>query len=53
MLKRAYHNYQLICQQRSRYKTASDSVALVVSALALKCGASLNCANTLANCLLY
>ncbi len=47
----AYHNYQLICQQKEPLQTASDSVALVVSALALKCGASLNCANTLANCL--
>lgn len=47
----AYHNYQLICQQKAPLQTASDSVALVVSALALKCGASLNCANTLANCL--
>ncbi|EOX8444297.1 type III secretion systems effector SseF [Salmonella enterica] len=47
----AYHNYQLICQQKEPLKTSSDSVALVVSALALKCGASLNCANTLANSL--
>ncbi|EBU9349623.1 type III secretion systems effector SseF [Salmonella enterica] len=47
----AYHNYQSICQQKEPLQTASDSVALVVSALALKCGASLNCANTLANCL--
>ncbi|EDY9311029.1 type III secretion systems effector SseF [Salmonella enterica] len=47
----AYHNYQLIYQQKEPLHTASDSVAFVVSKLALKCGASLNCANTLANCL--
>lgn len=47
----AYHNYQLICQQKEPLQTSSDSVALVVSQLALKCGANLTCANTLANCL--
>ncbi|MBA3111589.1 type III secretion systems effector SseF [Salmonella enterica] len=45
----AYHNYQLICQQKEPLQTASDSVALVVSKLALKCGANLTCANSLAN----
>lgn len=47
----AYHNYQLICQQREPLQTSSDSIALVVSELALKCGASLSCAYTLANSL--
>ncbi|EKH2048360.1 type III secretion systems effector SseF [Salmonella enterica] len=47
----AYHNYQLICHQKEPLQTASDSVAFVVSKLSLECGASLNCANTLANCL--
>ncbi|EAA8843962.1 TPA: type III secretion systems effector SseF [Salmonella enterica] len=47
----AYHNYQLICQQKEPLQTSSDSVALVVSELALKCGASLHCASTLANSL--
>ncbi|EAZ5329669.1 type III secretion systems effector SseF [Salmonella enterica] len=44
----AYHNYQLICQQKEPLQTSSDSV---VSELALKCGASLHCASTLANSL--
>lgn len=45
----AYYNYQRVCQQNEPLQTASDSVAFVVSQLALKCGASFHGAHTLAN----